>query len=960
MSNFYVLQLIDSERAEVAVSPGTGAEPRSASALKLEAAGGGDIPPGWYLLVGSLPVSDATPPISMHFRAKDASGELGPVPLLSTGKVARNVIYRVPSAAGMLILAGDPGEAWRAGGVDLKLRRIGRREALLGMLKAFKDRSSYGRWWISLGTLSFSVMHALISGGSASAAARLDARYRALLYGMQSQRGGSGSLRQVMQLRRSPVALPAQEVYVATAGQLQKRDEVWSATGDDPRFVLTAVALGSPLKPGWYRFRARIKVMEGNVVAPCLYPDYGRGGNEGAMIPLGEPDSQGWIDVLLVLEQPTRALRFDPTMRRARFSLDRLRLERLSRFSALFYMLSRIAGFGDRGHLRAGAAALARFTADLRRHSLSNATRELFQRYRDCAVRNQTSYPSWVDRYDSFSELELASLRQRAAALVDGPLISILVPVYQTPEPWLRKCVDSVLAQTYPKWELCIADDASSAPHVRRVLDEYVARDPRIKVVYRESNGHISAASNSALELCTGSYVGLLDHDDELRPHALLEMAEGIVRDPELMVLFSDEDKIDETGRRFDPYFKPDWNPDLMRSQNYLCHFSVIEAGLVREVGGFREGYEGSQDHDLLLRCTERIRPAQIHHVPKVLYHWRAIEGSTALVRDAKDYASTAGARAVRDHLARLGADAEVEELPYGHYRVRWGLGRRPPKVSLIVPTRDRVDLLRQCIHSVLELTRYPDFEIVVVDNQSVEPETRAYFDELSEEPRVRLLHYDAPFNYSAINNWAVSQCDGEIVGLLNNDIEVISPDWLEEMTSHARRPEIGAVGSMLYYPDDRIQHAGVVLGSGGVANHAYVGQPRGYPGHGGRAKVAQGLSAVTAACLLVRRSVYVSVGGLDESLQVAFNDIDFCLRIRAAGYQNLWTPFAELYHHESASRGSDDTPEKAARFRAEVELMESRWGETLYHDPAYNPNLTLFGTDAGLAFPPRSSQITC
>lgn len=761
-----------------------------------------------------------------------------------------------------------------------------------------------------------------------------------------------------MRLRRSRVALAAEDVYAAPAGQLQgglPGSGVWSATGDDPRFMLTAAALGSPLSPGWYRFRARIEALEGNVVAPCLYPDYGKGGNEGAMIPLGEPDSRGWIDVLLVLAQPTRALRFDPTMRRALFRLDGLRLERLCRFSAFVYMLSRIAGYGVRGHLRASVVALARFAVDLPRNGMSYVTRELFERYKDRAVRSQTSYANWVDRYDRFSRLELVSLRQRADALVDGPLISILIPVYQTPERWLRKCLDSVLAQVYPMWELCIADDASPAPHVRRLLNEYVARDPRIKVTYRERNGHISAASNSALELCTGAYVGLLDHDDELRPHALLEIAEAIMRDRGLMVLYSDEDKIDENGRRFAPYFKPGWNPDLMLSQNYLCHFSVIEADLLRSAGGFREGYEGSQDHDLLLRCTERIRPEQIHHVPKVLYHWRAIEGSTALVRDAKDYASAAGARAVRDHLARAGADAKVDELTHGHYRVQWGLGERPPKVSLIVPTRDRGDLLRLCIGSMLERTRYPDFEIVVVDNQSVEPETLAYFDELSEDPRVRVLQYDAPFNYSAINNWAVSQCDGEIIGLLNNDIEVISPDWLEEMTSHARRMDVGAVGSMLYYPDDRIQHAGVVLGIGGVANHAYVGQPRGYPGHGGRAKVAQELSAVTAACLLVRRSVYESVGGLDESLQVAFNDIDFCLRIRAAGYRNLWTPFAELYHHESASRGLDDTPEKAARFRAEVELMESRWGETLYHDPAYNPNLTLFDTDSGLAFPPRT-----
>jgi GT2 family glycosyltransferase len=277
-----------------------------------------------------------------------------------------------------------------------------------------------------------------------------------------------------------------------------------------------------------------------------------------------------------------------------------------------------------------------------------------------------------------------------------------------------------------------------------------------------------------------------------------------------------------------------------------------------------------------------------------------------------------------------------------------------------VIPTRDRVDLLRNCVESLLAKTDYPDFEIVVVDNQSQEPETFAYFAELERGDRTRVLRYDAPFNYSAINNWAVSQCDGALVGLLNNDIEAIAPGWLREMAGHALRPEIGAVGAMLYYPNDTIQHAGVVLGVGGVANHAYLGQPRGYPGHGGRAKVAQGLSAVTAACLLVRRDAYERVGGLDETLEVAFNDVDFCLRLRAAGLQNLWTPFAEFYHHESASRGSEDTPEKAARFRGEVERMESRWCEQLYWDPAYNPNLTLFGTDFGYAFPPRVGRAPC
>src|SRR5690606_9272676 len=340
-------------------------------------------------------------------------------------------------------------------------------------------------------------------------------------------------------------------------------------------------------------------------------------------------------------------------------------------------------------------------------------------------------------------------------------------------------------------------------------------------------------------------------------------------------------------------------------------------------VGGFRKGFEGSQDHDLFLRCTERLPAPPIHHVPRVLYHWRAIEGSTALARDAKDYAADAGARAVAEHLERMHPGARVEGLAHGHYRVRWPLPGSPPGVSLVIPTRDRVELLRTCVESILARTRYPDYEVLVVDNQSSEPATLDYLARIELDPRVRVLRYDAPFNYSAINNWAVGQCDGAVIGLVNNDIEVISPDWLAEMVSQAIRPGIGAVGAMLYYPNDTIQHAGVGLGIHGVASHLYVGMPRGYPGHGGRARVAQQLSAVTGACLVVARRAWEEVGGLDEALQVAFNDIDFCLRLGEAGYRNIWTPFAELYHHESASRGSEDSEEKQRRFAGEVELMQ-------------------------------------
>ncbi|WP_262378637.1 glycosyltransferase family 2 protein [Luteimonas viscosa] len=585
---------------------------------------------------------------------------------------------------------------------------------------------------------------------------------------------------------------------------------------------------------------------------------------------------------------------------------------------------------------------------------MSGAADALLRRYNLRHDLRPDAYAAWVRHFDSFDGSDLAALRSRADTLGRVVEFSVLVPVYNTPEQWLRRCIESVLAQAYPHWQLCLADDASSDPAVSRVLEEYAAKDPRVRVVRRERNGHIARASNTALEMATGAYVALLDHDDELRPHALLEMAQAIAGDPALDLLYSDEDKLDGDGQRFDPYFKPDWDPDLLRSQNYVCHLSVIRTSLVRAVGGFRPGFEGSQDHDLVLRCSERIDPARIRHIPKVLYHWRAIEGSTALTRDAKDYAAAAGVRAVDEHLRRCHPGARAEELSHGHYRVRWPLPEAAPKVSLLVPTRDRANLLRTCVESIFERTDYPDFEVVVIDNQSSEPDALQYLAELDRRDRVRVLRFDAPFNYSAINNWAAGQCDGAVLGLVNNDIEVLSREWLSEMVSHAVRPGIGAVGAMLYYPDDTIQHAGVVLGVHGVAAHAYCGMPRGYPGHGGRVRVAQRLSAVTGACLVVRRSVFEQVGGLDESLQVAFNDIDFCLRVREAGYRNLWTPFAELYHHESASRGSEDTEEKRARFVGEVEAMLHRWSPQLRCDPAYNPNLSLSGLNSEYAFPPR------
>jgi len=564
-------------------------------------------------------------------------------------------------------------------------------------------------------------------------------------------------------------------------------------------------------------------------------------------------------------------------------------------------------------------------------------------------------YDLWIRAHDTLTPEVVAQIQANLQGLKHHPLISVLMPVYNTPEKWLLRAIESVRAQIYNQWELCIADDASAAPHIRPLLEKAAREDPRIKIVFRETNGHICAASNSALTLAQGDFVALLDHDDELRPHALACIAFELARSPEADLIYSDEDKLDERGFRYGPYFKPDWNPDLFFAQNFICHLGAYRTTLVREIGGFRIGYEGSQDWDLAMRVIDRIPPGHIRHIPRILYHWRAVQGSTAIQVSEKNYSVTAAERAVADHFERVGIKAALTPTKGHYWRVHYPLPSPTPAVTLIIPTRNRVNLLRPCIVSLLKKTTYPNFKILVVDNNSDEPETLAYLDVLRQHPLCRVLAFPGPFNYSAINNFAVHQIDSPLIGLLNNDLEVINGDWLDEMASQALRPEIGCVGAKLYYPDGRIQHAGLILGIGGMAGHSWHGHPRDTHGQGYRALLQQTVSAVTAACLVIRRETYRKVGGLDEeNFKVALNDVDFCLKVRAAGFRNLFTPFAELYHHESASRGYEDTAEKRQRFSREVKNLQRKWGKALFNDPAYNPNLTLDRVDFSLANPPR------
>ncbi|MGK5088325.1 glycosyltransferase family 2 protein [Bdellovibrionota bacterium FG-2] len=570
-------------------------------------------------------------------------------------------------------------------------------------------------------------------------------------------------------------------------------------------------------------------------------------------------------------------------------------------------------------------------------------------------------YHRWIQIYDTLSDEDRRLIRAQIAQFKYLPRISIVMPVYNVAEQWLRLAIESVQKQLYPHWELCIADDCSSKPHIAEVLKEFAQKDSRIKFVIREKNGHISAASNTALELATGEFVALLDHDDELPEHALYFIAQSLNRNPETDIFYSDEDKIDEFGRRYDPHFKSQWNPDLFHSYNLINHLAVYRTKLVKATQGFRIGYEGSQDYDLALRVLEQTTVDRIQHIPHILYHWRAIPGSAALSPKEKKYAIKAGIEALKSHFQRTGIKADVVEGVATHRKVIYPIPRPAPLVSLLIGTRDRVKLLKGAVEGFLERTDYPNLEIIIVDNQSEEPETREYFEELRREPRVRVLPYDAPFNFSAINNFAAKNAKGELIALINNDLLVLHKEWLTELVTHALRPDIGAVGAKLYYHNNTIQHAGVILGiggingSGGVAGHGHKYFPRDSYGYVAKAVVVQNLSAITGACMLLRRSVFEEVGGLDEkNLAVAFNDIDFCLRIREKGYRVVFTPFSEVYHLESASRGSDATPENQPRFRREVHYMRDRWGKILDNDPYYNPNLTFTHENYGLAFPPR------
>jgi len=577
-----------------------------------------------------------------------------------------------------------------------------------------------------------------------------------------------------------------------------------------------------------------------------------------------------------------------------------------------------------------------------------------------------SEYDRWVREYDTLTDIDRGTIKAHISRLAYKPLISVVMPVYETPEHLLRETISSVRRQLYHNWELCIADDASPSDTVRKVLQAEAAAESRIKWMRRESNGNIAAATNSALTLATGEFVALLDHDDLLAEPALYEIAVELNAHPDANLLFSDEDHIGLDGRRCDPHFKSGWNFDLMLGQNACSHLSVYRRTMLRRLGGLREGFDGSRDYDLALRVAAQSEPQRIRHIPAILYHWR--KGSGASFSELRtELCAASGRRAVGDYLrtqAGAGGTAEVLPVPAVGFwnRVRWPMPNPTPRASVIIPTRDRCDLLARCVSGLLHRTDYCDLELMIIDNGSTEPDVLALLERLQSDKRVRILSHPGQFNYSALNNCAVREATGQVLVLVNNDIDVISAEWLREMVSQAMRPDIGAVGAKLLYANDTIQHAGVILGMGsfddgpGVAGHLGIGAARPDLGYFGSLILARNVPAVTGACMALRRDVFDAVGGLDEvNLPVAFSDIDLCLRIGERGLRVIWTPFAELYHLESASRGSDQTsPEKIARFNNEARYMRERWGNLLDSDLYFNPNLALHSVLGMPAFPPR------
>lgn len=560
----------------------------------------------------------------------------------------------------------------------------------------------------------------------------------------------------------------------------------------------------------------------------------------------------------------------------------------------------------------------------------------------------ERTYEEWIALYATMSDYDRTFMKARGKRLKYRPSFSILMAVENPEAPWLTPALQSLLGQAYPHWELCISADPATSVQLRQLLEELASGDQRIRLSFRKAEDQKSFAFSEALSLATGEFVAVLGANDELPEYALYALARELNSFPEADLLYSDGDNIDPAGRLSNPRFKPDWSRDYFYSYNYISDFVVYRRSVLKEIGGFPKGEADGGDYGLALRFLEHVSERNIRHLPHVLYHRRVLAGPADSTNQTAASTAESERRALRAHLERTGQTAQVQSAFANFHRVIYPLPNPAPLVSLIIATRDRVDLLRQAVTGILDQTAYSPLEIIIVDNQSADPETLSYLEQIGHDPRVSVIPYDAPFNFSAMNNVAVRHARGEVLGLINNDIKVIHPEWLSEMVSQAMRSEIGAVGAKLLYENDTIQHAGIIF-VGSVAGHAHRGFSGASAGYMYRAQLTQNFSAVTGACLVMRREIFDQAGGLNETLAVSFNDVHLCLRIIESGYRVLWTPYARLYHLESVSRGLDDTPEKSARFAKEEKYMQLRWGELFLRDPFYNPNLTQTREDFSL-----------
>ena len=554
------------------------------------------------------------------------------------------------------------------------------------------------------------------------------------------------------------------------------------------------------------------------------------------------------------------------------------------------------------------------------------------------AAEPENLYQMWIENNEpSKEELE----EQRNTKFKINPKISIIIPMYNTPINFFEELVNNLINQTYTNWELCLAD---GSPEKNEKLEKIYKKDERIKYKFIGENKGIAGNTNEALSLVTGDFVALLDHDDLLPIFSLYEIEKCINENPDVEFIYTDEDKFEKLGgKRYDPYFKSDFAPDTLRANNFICHFSVFKKELMDKLGGFRSKYDGAQDYDILLRMSEETN--NIIHIPKILYHWRVHSLSTAKSGGtAKPYAYEAGIKAIQDHIDRIGLKGTVESgNTLGTYKVNYEI-QGNPKVSIVIPNKDYVKTLKVCINSIKKLTTYENYEIIIVENNSEENETFEYYKKIDGKDKIKVVYFpEKEFNYSKIINFGVKNSTGDYIVQLNNDTELLTPNWLQEMLGFAQRDDVGAVGAELFYPDNTIQHAGIIIGIGGVAGHVFKNLPKGIHGYFSKDAMIQNLSAVTAACIMTPKSIYDEVGYMDEKFKVAFNDVDFCLKIRQTGKLIVYNPYVQFTHYESKSRGFEDTPEKKKRFQSEVDRFHDKWQSVLDKgDPYYNINLRL------------------